>query len=153
MTISSNRTPTAATALAFLRDELTSLQAYTPHPGGAVAQSVQIEIDRVETNESPYDLPLALKQELAQIWTDRVESNRYPDGGHDRLKDAIAADGNERDLDVDVPGLQAFVDERFERLAGVVRDAVLVRPVQEVVGLAERDQHPDVAVTTAGHAP
>ena len=72
MTISSNRTPTVATALAFLRDELTSLQAYTPHPGGAVAQSVQIEIDRVETNESPYDLPPALKQELARIWADEI---------------------------------------------------------------------------------
>jgi histidinol-phosphate aminotransferase len=91
MTISSNSTPTVATALSFLRSELTSLQAYTPHPGGAVAQSVQIEIDRVETNESPYDLPLALKQELAQIWAEEIESNRYPDGGHDRLKAAIAS--------------------------------------------------------------
>ncbi len=95
MTISSNTAPTVATALSFLRDELTSLQAYTPHPGGAVAQSVQVEIDRVETNESPYDLPLALKQELAQIWTDKIESNRYPDGGHDRLKAAIASYASE----------------------------------------------------------
>jgi histidinol-phosphate aminotransferase len=91
MTISSNTAPTVATALSFLRSELTSLQAYTPHPGGTVAQSVQIEIDlaeptlcdRVETNESPYDLPPALKQELAQIWTEEIESNRYPDGGHE----------------------------------------------------------------------
>ena len=91
MTISSSSTPTVTTALAFLRDELTSLQAYTPHPGGAGLQSVQIEIDRVETNESPYDLPPALKQELAQIWIDQIESNRYPDGGHDRLKGSIAS--------------------------------------------------------------
>jgi histidinol-phosphate aminotransferase len=90
MTISSMATPTAFTALSFLRSELTSLQAYTPHPGGAAGESVQVEIDRVETNESPYDLPPALKQELAQMWVDRIESNRYPDGGHDRLKAAIS---------------------------------------------------------------
>ncbi len=81
--------PTQPT-LSFLRSELTSLQAYTPHPGGAAGESVQIEIDRVETNESPYDLPPALKQELAQMWIDEIESNRYPDGGHDGLKAAIA---------------------------------------------------------------
>jgi histidinol-phosphate aminotransferase len=76
-------------ALPFIRSDLTSLRAYTPHPGGDVAASL-VEIDRVETNESPYDLPLALKQELAQMWVDRIESNRYPDGGHDALKAAIA---------------------------------------------------------------
>jgi histidinol-phosphate aminotransferase len=85
------------TRLPFIRDELMSLQAYTPHPGGVEGQSVAI-IDRVDTNENPYDLPIKLKQELAQIWVEslaeplgtRIESNRYPDGGHDRLKAAIA---------------------------------------------------------------
>ena len=73
--------PPAAT-LPFLRHELTSLQAYTPHPGGAVGQSGSIElIDRLDTNESPYDLPLVLKQQLAQMWVEEIESNRYPDGG------------------------------------------------------------------------
>ncbi len=81
---------TPATVLPFIRTELTSLQAYTPHPGGAGGQSGLIEIDRVDTNENPYDLPLALKQELAQIWVESIESNRYPDGGHDRLKAEIA---------------------------------------------------------------
>jgi histidinol-phosphate aminotransferase len=90
MTISSNSTSTIATALAFLRSELTSLQAYTPHPGAAAEQSIQIEIDRVDTNENPYDLPLEVKQELAQLWVESIESNRYPDGGHNRLKVAIA---------------------------------------------------------------
>jgi histidinol-phosphate aminotransferase len=52
---------------------------------------VAIEIDRVDTNESPYDLPLELKQELAQIWVESIESNRYPDGGHNSLKAAIAS--------------------------------------------------------------
>ncbi|WP_310428875.1 histidinol-phosphate transaminase [Chamaesiphon sp. VAR_48_metabat_135_sub] len=89
MTIPSTVTPTASTALSFIRSELTSLQAYTPHPGGA--ESVQVEIDRVDTNESPYDLPLVLKQELGKVWMDEIESNRYPDGGHNRLKAAIAS--------------------------------------------------------------
>jgi histidinol-phosphate aminotransferase len=90
MTTYPNRTQPGSTALSFLRSELTSLQAYQPHPGGIAGTSAPIELDRVETNESPYDLPLELKQELAQMWVKSIESNRYPDGGHDRLKVAIA---------------------------------------------------------------
>jgi histidinol-phosphate aminotransferase len=81
-------------ALPFIRSDLTSLQAYAPHPGGEAVGSI-VEIDRLETNESPYDLPLALKQELAQMWVEQTESNRYPDGGHDALKAAIAAYASE----------------------------------------------------------
>ncbi len=81
---------TVATSLPFFRSELTQLQAYTPHPGGIAGQSVPI-IDRLDTNESPDDLPVALKQELAQIWVESIESNRYPDGGHGNLKAAIAS--------------------------------------------------------------
>jgi histidinol-phosphate aminotransferase len=81
-------------ALPFIRSDLTSLQAYAPHPGGSVEESI-VEIDRLETNESPYDLPLALKQELAQMWVEQIESNRYPDGGHDALKAAIATYASE----------------------------------------------------------
>ncbi len=91
MTTHPHGIPSSANSLSFIRSELTSLQAYTPHPGGPEGQSVAIEIDRVDTNESPYDLPLALKQELAQIWVESIESNRYPDGGHNRLKAAIAS--------------------------------------------------------------
>jgi histidinol-phosphate aminotransferase len=90
--------PTTAAALPFLRSDLTSLQAYTPHPGGVV-ETDGAQIDRLETNESPYDLPLALKQELAQLWVESVESNRYPDGGHDRLKAAIASYVSESAVD------------------------------------------------------
>ena len=86
------------TPLPFIRSELASLQAYTPHPGGSEGQSVALEIDRVDTNENPYDLPVELKQKLAQTWLEslaeplgtRIESNRYPDGGHQTLKAAIA---------------------------------------------------------------
>jgi histidinol-phosphate aminotransferase len=77
------------TPLPFIRSELTSLQAYTPHPGGSEGQ-LAMEIDRVDTNENPYDLPVELKQKLAQTWNDEIESNRYPDGGHQTLKAAIA---------------------------------------------------------------
>ncbi|WP_309745114.1 histidinol-phosphate transaminase [Chamaesiphon sp. OTE_20_metabat_361] len=78
------------TPLPFIRSELASLQAYTPHPSGSEGQSVAIEIDRVDTNENPYDLSVELKQKLAQTWHDEIESNRYPDGGHQTLKAAIA---------------------------------------------------------------
>jgi histidinol-phosphate aminotransferase len=90
-TIPSSSASKVVTSLSFLRSELTSLQAYTPHPGGTEGQSVATEIDRVDTNESPYDLPLILKQELAQAWVESIESNRYPDGGHGSLKAAIAS--------------------------------------------------------------
>jgi histidinol-phosphate aminotransferase len=91
-------TPSVATPFSFIRSQLTSLQAYTPHPGGAEGQSVAIQTDRVDTNESPYDLPAALKQELARLWVDAIESNRYPDGGHNRLKAAIASYATESEL-------------------------------------------------------
>jgi histidinol-phosphate aminotransferase len=91
-------TPSVVAPFSFIRSQLTSLQAYTPHPGGAEGQPVAIEIDRVDTNESPYDLPLALKQELARLWVDEIESNRYPDGGHNSLKAAIASYATESAL-------------------------------------------------------
>ncbi|WP_373547620.1 histidinol-phosphate transaminase [Chamaesiphon sp.] len=96
MTTTPLRTPTVVTTLPFIRSELTSLQAYTTHPGGTEGQSVAIDLDaalicdRLDTNENPYDLPVELKQKLAQTWIESIESNRYPDGGHNRLKAAIA---------------------------------------------------------------
>jgi histidinol-phosphate aminotransferase len=90
MTTTRPPNPSIVTALPFIRSELTSLQAYTPHPGGAAGQAVAVEIDRVDTNENPYDLPIELKQKLAQTWVESIESNRYPDGGHHRLKAEIA---------------------------------------------------------------
>jgi histidinol-phosphate aminotransferase len=117
MTTPSIDTLTASTALLFLRSELTSLQAYTPHPGGAAGESVQVEMDRVETNESPYDLPPALKQELAQMWIGEIQSNRYPDGGHDRLKAAIASYVTESSLsDVSILPSQISVGNGSDEL-------------------------------------
>jgi histidinol-phosphate aminotransferase len=89
MTTTRPQNPSIVTPLPFIRSELTSLQAYTPHPAGTAGQSVAVEIDRVDTNENPYDLPIDLKQKLAQMWVASIESNRYPDGGHHHLKAEI----------------------------------------------------------------
>jgi histidinol-phosphate aminotransferase len=47
-------------------------------------------VDILDTNESPYDLPAALKAKLAQEYQGVVAANRYPDGEHGTLKAAIA---------------------------------------------------------------
>jgi histidinol-phosphate aminotransferase len=81
--------------LPFLRSDLAQLVAYTPHPGG-VGEANQVEsapcqvIDRLDTNENPFDLPDDLKQKLAWVYQQTIESNRYPDGEHWELKQAIA---------------------------------------------------------------
>ena len=78
--------------LPFIRKDLAELAAYTPHPGGASEESTHSEIvlDRLDTNECPYDLPEELKQKLAWTYQQLIETNRYPDGGHAALKEAIA---------------------------------------------------------------
>lgn len=81
----------SAAMLPFIRSDLAQLTAYTPHPGGSEGQPVDPKsLDRLDTNESPYDLPEALKQELGQTYQRLIEANRYPDGGHQTLKEAIA---------------------------------------------------------------
>ncbi|MEG3940643.1 histidinol-phosphate transaminase [Microcoleus sp. S36b_A3] len=83
--------------LPFIRQDLAELAAYTPHPGGASTESAhsEIVIDRLDTNECPYDLPEELKQKLAWTYQQLIETNRYPDGGHAALKEAIAQYVNE----------------------------------------------------------
>jgi histidinol-phosphate aminotransferase len=83
--------------LPFIRKDLAELTAYTPHPGGASGESAhsQIVLDRLDTNECPYDLPEELKQKLAGNYQQLIETNRYPDGGHAALKEAIAQYVNE----------------------------------------------------------
>lgn len=82
---------------AFLRNDLNQIKAYTPHPGGA-ATEVEI-LDRLDTNECPYDLPEELKQKLAWAYQHQIETNRYPDGSHAELKAAIADYVNDIILD------------------------------------------------------
>jgi histidinol-phosphate aminotransferase len=71
--------------LSFIRHDLTRLAAYTPHPGGETTHAV----DRLDTNESPLDLPETIKDELTGLYRETIEANRYPDGSHFKLKAAI----------------------------------------------------------------
>lgn len=83
--------------LPFIRSDLAQLTAYTPHPGGTTGEPVQseVEIDRLDTNESPYDFPIELKEKLAWTYQQVIENNRYPDGAYVALKQAIAEYANE----------------------------------------------------------
>lgn len=85
------------TMLPFIRSDLTKFTAYKPHPSSHTAQGVpsSSQIDRLDTNESPYDLPPQIKEKLAGIFDLQIETNRYPDGGHETLKSAIAEYVNE----------------------------------------------------------
>ncbi len=81
--------------LPFIRSDLAKFTAYKPHPSSDTAESVPVQFDRLDTNESPYDLPPELKEKLAWTYQQVIETNRYPDGGHETLKDAIAQYVNE----------------------------------------------------------
>ncbi|MBG1260915.1 histidinol-phosphate transaminase [Nostoc commune] len=81
--------------LPFIRSDLAQFTAYKPHPSSDTAESVPGQFDRLDTNESPYDLPPELKEKLAWTYQEVIETNRYPDGGHETLKDAIAQYVNE----------------------------------------------------------
>ncbi|MDZ8257231.1 histidinol-phosphate transaminase [Nostoc sp. ChiQUE01b] len=74
----------------FIRSDLAQFTAYKPHPSSDTADSVATQFDRLDTNESPYDLPPELKEKLAWTYQQVIETNRYPDGGHETLKNAIA---------------------------------------------------------------
>jgi len=81
--------------LPFIRSDLAQLTAYAPHPNSTDGKPIESVIDRLDTNESPFDLPSELKQKLAWIYQETIETNRYPDGGHSVLKEAIAQYVNE----------------------------------------------------------
>ncbi|MFB8789430.1 MAG: histidinol-phosphate transaminase [Potamolinea sp.] len=83
--------------LGFIRSDLTKLKAYTPHPGGESGKPVEeaIFFDRIDSNESPFDLPVEIKEKLAWTYQQQIEANRYPDGGHLALSEAIAQYVNE----------------------------------------------------------
>ncbi|MFM5896194.1 MAG: histidinol-phosphate transaminase [Dolichospermum sp.] len=81
--------------LKFIRSDLSQLNAYKPHPGSDSAKPVNIQFDRLDTNESPLDIPPEIKEKLAFIYQQIIETNRYPDGGHESLKNAISEYVNE----------------------------------------------------------
>ncbi len=76
--------------LPFLRSDLAEFVAYQPHTAANVAAIAPELIDHLDTNESPYDLPAELKHKLGWMFEHTLHSNRYPDGGHEALKQAIA---------------------------------------------------------------
>ncbi|MDB9537541.1 histidinol-phosphate transaminase [Dolichospermum planctonicum CS-1226] len=81
--------------LKFIRSDLSQLNGYKPHPGSDSSEPVNIQFDRLDTNESPLDLPPEIKEKLAFIYQQIIETNRYPDGGHESLKNAISEYVNE----------------------------------------------------------
>ncbi|MDZ7958281.1 MAG: histidinol-phosphate transaminase [Aulosira sp. DedQUE10] len=82
--------------LPFIRSDLAQFTAYKPHKSSDTAEAVdETQFDRLDTNESPYDLPPELKEKLAWTYQQVIETNRYPDGGHETLKKAIAQYVNE----------------------------------------------------------
>ena len=80
--------------LPFLRSDLAQLKAYQPHP------PISEPYDQLDTNESPIDLPAEVKAALAAQHQHQIEANRYPDGGHKALKQAIATYVAEASVDV-----------------------------------------------------
>ncbi|MGA7935513.1 MAG: histidinol-phosphate transaminase [Kovacikia sp.] len=88
--------------LPYIRPDLAQLTAYIPPNEERLASSVlpaatarPIQFDRLDTNESPFDLPPELKRTLAHTYEQKIEANRYPDGSHSALKQAISDYVNE----------------------------------------------------------
>jgi len=75
--------------LPFIRADLAQFNAYKAHPSNQTAAPVANHFDRLDTNESPDDLPPDIKAKLAEVYQQVIETNRYPDGGHENLKQAI----------------------------------------------------------------
>lgn len=96
----------------FIRADLAALASYTPHPGGISDQP----LDRLDTNESPYDLPPDLQAKLSWYYQQELENNRYPDGSHQELKRAIAAYVNESEITPDQISLGNGSDELIRSL-------------------------------------
>ncbi|MFW6368088.1 MAG: histidinol-phosphate transaminase [Halothece sp.] len=72
-------------AFNFLRPALDQLVAYSSQP-----EELDTSIDKLDANESAYDLPTELKEKLAWQYQELISSNRYPDSSHGELKSAIA---------------------------------------------------------------
>lgn len=81
--------------LGFVRPELQELVAYTTPPEQST-DNLPPQVDYLDTNEFPLDLPPELKQKLAHLYTETVLANRYPDSGQFYLKQAISTYINEQ---------------------------------------------------------
>ncbi|MGD1901513.1 MAG: histidinol-phosphate transaminase [Geitlerinemataceae cyanobacterium] len=76
----------------FVRPDLLAFQAYSANPH---TDAPDVPLDRLDTNECPYDLPESVKQAIAKTYIEQIETNRYPDGSHAALKAEIARYVNE----------------------------------------------------------
>ncbi|MEL7241661.1 MAG: histidinol-phosphate transaminase [Cyanobacteria bacterium J06629_18] len=84
--------------LPFLRNDLVELAAYKPQLGvykASPVSDIPTQSDKLDTNESPYDLPIELKEKLVWNYKELIETNRYPDGGHLLLRQSISEYVNE----------------------------------------------------------
>ena len=79
--------------MAFLRDDLAQFTAYqAPHPTvpSQTEEAAALPVlDPLDTNESPIDLPEAMKAALAKDYVGAIAANRYPDGSQHALKQAV----------------------------------------------------------------
>lgn len=81
--------------LPFIRSDLAQFSAYKANPNHATGKDTSIAVDRLDTNETPFDLPSELKANLAWTYQQLIETNRYPDGSSTELKSTIADYVNE----------------------------------------------------------
>ncbi|MEM9136653.1 MAG: histidinol-phosphate transaminase [Cyanobacteria bacterium P01_F01_bin.42] len=86
--------------LSFIRSDLTQVSTYKADPEGSEDQAAVV--DRLDTNECPYDLPIQVKAKLMAQYQNQIEANRYPNGDHLHVKRAIANYVNEA-----VPGFDS----------------------------------------------
>ncbi|PSP25469.1 MAG: histidinol-phosphate aminotransferase [Cyanobacteria bacterium SW_8_48_13] len=75
----------------FIRSDIAKLSAYAPE----VFESPTEPLDKLDANESPFDLPLEIKEKLAWHYQHFLATNRYPSGSHADLQEAIANYVNE----------------------------------------------------------
>jgi histidinol-phosphate aminotransferase len=83
--------------LPFIRSDLAQFTSYQPHISSTKAEDTQTitHFDKLDANESPYDVPAQLKEKIVWTYQQLIQTNRYPDGGHESLKSAIANYVNE----------------------------------------------------------
>ena len=75
--------------LPFLRPDLAQTAGYVPNPGHGPTPNQPW--DALDANESPFDLPPAVKEQLAIVYQHQIHTNRYPDGSHQHLKKELLA--------------------------------------------------------------
>jgi histidinol-phosphate aminotransferase len=83
--------------LPFVRSDLAQFTSYQPHISSGKTEDTEpvTQFDKLDANESPYDVPTQLKEKIVWTYQQLIETNRYPDGGHDSLRNAIASYVNE----------------------------------------------------------